>query len=198
MLAQIVQSGHVVEFVTGCRIPRRCECLGNERRLADADVPKREGGWVARVRPPCGMEPPAGRCAIDAGVSSDVGADGCGISCLSDPWLRRSEGQQVPRSRSAIDEVAPPCSAGWSDRWTFVAGSARRSSPAADGYAACPRGVGALSPGAGGGSSSWLWREAGVCDLEGRCLFHAGAHRFNPPWRLGGWSRLARARFGAC
>jgi catechol 2,3-dioxygenase-like lactoylglutathione lyase family enzyme len=32
----------------------------------------------------------------------------------------------------------------------------------------------------------WLWREARLRDPDGNplCLFHAGANRLNPPWRL--------------
>src|SRR5262245_14014015 len=32
----------------------------------------------------------------------------------------------------------------------------------------------------------WLWREARLRDPDGHviCLFHAGANRLNPPWRL--------------
>ena len=35
-------------------------------------------------------------------------------------------------------------------------------------------------------SESWLWREARLRDPSGNviCLFHAGANRKNPPWRL--------------
>lgn len=35
---------------------------------------------------------------------------------------------------------------------------------------------------------SWLWREARLADPAGNqlCLFHAGDHRRNPPWRIGG------------
>lgn len=37
----------------------------------------------------------------------------------------------------------------------------------------------------------WLWREAHLRDPAGNliCLFHAGANRRNPPWRLGGTDR---------
>ena len=32
----------------------------------------------------------------------------------------------------------------------------------------------------------WLWREARLCDPSGNelCLYWAGEHRLNPPWRL--------------
>jgi hypothetical protein len=32
----------------------------------------------------------------------------------------------------------------------------------------------------------WLWREAYLHDLDGNviCLYHAGANRRNPPWRI--------------
>ncbi len=32
----------------------------------------------------------------------------------------------------------------------------------------------------------WLWREAYLDDPDGNplCLYHAGEHRLNPPWRL--------------
>lgn len=32
----------------------------------------------------------------------------------------------------------------------------------------------------------WLWREALLADPDGNplCLYHAGANRLNPPWRL--------------
>ena len=35
---------------------------------------------------------------------------------------------------------------------------------------------------------SWLWREARLVDPSGNviCLYHAGANRLNPPWRVGG------------
>jgi hydroxymethylpyrimidine/phosphomethylpyrimidine kinase len=34
---------------------------------------------------------------------------------------------------------------------------------------------------------SWLWREAWLKDVSGNslCLYHAGANRRFPPWRLG-------------
>ncbi len=33
---------------------------------------------------------------------------------------------------------------------------------------------------------SWLWREAYLRDPDGNriCLYHAGANRLNPPWRI--------------
>jgi catechol 2,3-dioxygenase-like lactoylglutathione lyase family enzyme len=33
----------------------------------------------------------------------------------------------------------------------------------------------------------WLWREAHLHDPDGNviCLYHAGANRRNPPWRMG-------------
>ncbi len=33
----------------------------------------------------------------------------------------------------------------------------------------------------------WLWREARLIDPSGNviCLYHAGANRLNPPWRVG-------------
>lgn len=32
----------------------------------------------------------------------------------------------------------------------------------------------------------WLWREARLADPDGNpiCLFHAGVHRIDPPWRV--------------
>ena len=32
----------------------------------------------------------------------------------------------------------------------------------------------------------WLWREARIEDPDGNeiCLYHAGEHRLNPPWRI--------------
>ena len=33
---------------------------------------------------------------------------------------------------------------------------------------------------------AWLWREARLVDPSGNviCLYHAGVHRLNPPWRV--------------
>ncbi len=39
----------------------------------------------------------------------------------------------------------------------------------------------------------WLWREARLSDPDGNplCLFHAGANRIDPPWRVEASTRLA-------
>lgn len=39
----------------------------------------------------------------------------------------------------------------------------------------------------------WLWREARLADPDGNpiCLFHAGANRIDPPWRVTQPTRLA-------
>jgi catechol 2,3-dioxygenase-like lactoylglutathione lyase family enzyme len=37
------------------------------------------------------------------------------------------------------------------------------------------------------GRRPWLWREARLVDPSGNviCLYHAGANRLDPPWRVG-------------
>lgn len=39
----------------------------------------------------------------------------------------------------------------------------------------------------------WLWREARLADPDGNplCLFHAGVHRIDPPWRVTDTTRFA-------
>ncbi len=39
----------------------------------------------------------------------------------------------------------------------------------------------------------WLWREARLADPDGNplCLFHAGTHRIDPPWRITETTQLA-------
>ena len=41
---------------------------------------------------------------------------------------------------------------------------------------------------------AWLWREARLVDPSGNvpCLYHAGANRLDPPWRMRNVEDLSR------